>query len=142
MQSQCQGWVAKKEKREKKGRVGGEEKKLLTKKRKRVGVGGGDDGVRGRFTGDVYYYTAQPQGGEGRGVGRERQNIPFSLPLQCLYRSHTGGGELCLTAGSRGGGRGSCFCTVMLSLVNIEKTTYRTEYSRTSLRFKQTSDRG
>lgn len=85
-----------------------------TKKKKswRVG-GGGDDGVRGRFTGDVYYYTALPQGGEGRererGVGREKQNIPFSLPLLCLYRSHTGGGELCLAAAGEAGG--SCFCT-------------------------------
>lgn len=74
----------------------------------------------GRFMGDVYYYTALPQGGEGRGVGRERQNIPFSLPLLCLYRSHTGGGELCLSAGSPaggggGGGRGSCFSTEMLN---------------------------
>lgn len=82
-----------KEKRGKKGRVGREEKKLLTKKKKKkvgVGVGGGEDGVRGRFMGDVYYYTALPQGGEGRGVGRESQNILFSpsssLPIQKPHR--------------------------------------------------------
>ena len=27
--------------------------------------------------GDVYYYTALPQGGEGRGVGRKGKTFPF-----------------------------------------------------------------
>lgn len=82
--------------KEKKERQGwGRRKEAVNKKNKKkkvgAGVGGGDDGVRGRFMGDVYYYTALPQGGEGRGVGRERQNIPFPLPLLWLHRSHAGG---------------------------------------------------
>lgn len=90
-----------------------------TTKKKKVGtgVGGGEDGVRGRFMGDVYYYTALPQGGEGRGVGRERQNIPFPLPLLGLYRSHTGGEELCPAASRRRGSRRCCFCPEMLGWV-------------------------
>lgn len=55
--------------------------------------------------GGLYYYTVLPRGGEGRGVGTERENIPFPLPLLCLYRSHTGGGELCFFACRSGGGR-------------------------------------
>lgn len=81
--------------------------------------------MRGRFMGDVYYYIALPQGGEGRGVEKERQNIPFPLPL-------LGGGGLCLAASSRGGGWGSCFCTLMLNLVEkswIEKIDLHTVYS-------------
>lgn len=52
-----------------------------------------EDGMERRFMegGGIYYHTALPQGGEGRGVGTERENIPFPLPLLCLYRSHTGG---------------------------------------------------
>lgn len=68
--------------------------------------------MRGRFMGDVYYYTELPQGGEGRGVGRERQNIPLSLPL--IQKPHRGWRAL---SHSHGGGRGSCFCTEMLNLV-------------------------
>lgn len=58
--------------------------------------------MRERFMGDVYYYTALPWGGEGRGVGKKEQNIPFPLPLLWLYRSHIGGGDLCLNESSHG----------------------------------------
>lgn len=86
--------------KEKKERQGWGRRKEAVKKKLKVGagVGGGNDGVRGRFMGDVYYYTALPQGGEGRGVGRERQNIPFPLPLLWLYRSHTGGAKSFVSA--------------------------------------------
>lgn len=41
--------------------------------------------------GDVYYYTALPRGGEGRGVERKRQNIPFPLPLLLpIQKPHRG----------------------------------------------------
>lgn len=43
--------------------------------------------------GDVYYYTALPQGGEGRGVGRERgKTFPFPF-LFFAYTEATQGVE-------------------------------------------------
>lgn len=66
--------------------------------------------MRGRFTGDVYYYTALPQGGEGRererGGEREAKHSLFpssSVPIQKPHR-----GWRALSRGRRGG-RGKLF---------------------------------
>lgn len=48
--------------------------------------------MKGRFMVDVYYYTALPQGGEGRGVGRERKTFPFPF-LFFAYTEATQGVE-------------------------------------------------
>lgn len=97
VQSQCQGWIAIEKRRErKKGSAEGEEKKLLTQKKLELeeeeGGGRWREGGRGaRFMGEVYYYTALPRGGKGRGVGRKRQNIPFPLPLLLpIQKPHRG----------------------------------------------------
>ena len=126
VQSQCQGWVAVEKKRgegkRKAGLVvvvlggGGRRKEAVNKttKKKKVGelveegtMAWGED-LRGTFI-TTQRCPREVREERERGVGREKQNIPFSLPLLCLYRSHTGGGELCLAAAEEAGG--SCFRT-------------------------------
>lgn len=74
-------------------RVEGEEKKLLTHThKKKVGAGGGGCWREG---GDLWgtFITTQrcPRGGQGRGVERRRQNIPFPLPLLLpIQKPHRG----------------------------------------------------
>ena len=54
--------------------------------------------------GDVYYYTALPRGGEGRGVEREREAKHSLSSFPPAYTEATrGGGELCLRRGGGGG---------------------------------------
>lgn len=74
----------------KKERQGGGGRKEAVNTKKKLELEEGDVGVKGRFMGDVYYYTALPRGGEGRGVERKKQNIPFPFLSSCPYRSHTG----------------------------------------------------
>lgn len=118
VQSQCQGWIAIEKRRErKKGSAEGEEKKLLTQKKLEleeeegggVGVGvreGGGRDLWGRFI------TTQRCPGEAKeeGWGERGKTFPFPFLSFCLYRSHTGGGELCLRRGEglgwKGGGGG------------------------------------
>lgn len=40
----------------------GRRKEAVNIQKKKLEYGGGDDGVRGRFMEDVYYYTALPPG--------------------------------------------------------------------------------
>lgn len=71
---------------------GGEEKKLLTYRKKKLEYGGGDDGVRGRFMEDVYYYTALPPGKWGKRGGIERQTFPFPFLFFFAYTGAMQGG--------------------------------------------------
>lgn len=117
VQSQCQGWIAAESRRERKeGRVEGEEKKLLTHTKK-VGAGGGGCCREG---GDLWgtFITTQRCPGEAKEEGwRERgKTFPFPFLSFCLYRSHTGGGELCLQRGEWGG----CFSAETLHRVEVE----------------------
>ena len=73
--------------------------------------------MRGRFTGDVYYYTALPQGGEGRereGWGERSKTFPSPF-LFCAYTEATQGVESFVSRPHRRQGE------VVFVLVEIEK---------------------
>lgn len=94
---------SRKRRERKKGRAEGEEKKLFTKKKKKK-LEEGDVGVEG---GDLWgtFITTQRCPGETKEEGRRERGKTFPFPFLsvCLYRSHTGGGELCLRRRGRGG---------------------------------------
>lgn len=89
-------------KERKKGRAEGEEKKLLTQKKLER-----EEGGCWREGGDLWgtFITTQRCPGEEKEEGwRERgKTFPFPFLSFCLYRSHTGGGELCLQRRGEGG---------------------------------------
>lgn len=123
VQSQCQGWIAAERRRErKKGRQGGGRRKeaVNTHTHKKLELEEGDVGVKGEiYGGRLLLHSAAP--GEAKEEGwRERgKTFPFPFLSFCLYRSHTGGGELCLWMSGEEWGEG-CFCTERLHGVEVE----------------------
>lgn len=90
-------------------RVEGEEKKLLTHtQKKKLELEEGDVGVKGEiYGGRLLLHSAAPGEAKEEGWREGGKTFPFPFLSFCLYRSHTGGGELCLRMSGeewRGGG--------------------------------------